>query len=87
MCTLGMPDCPSHTRTRLTRPSPLQALSTPPATGGIFNRTVAPEQMFLEASGLGLASSDETRMVLLKNRDRGWAAHYQILRPAAGTAI
>ena len=43
--------------------------------------------MFLEASGLGLASSEETRMVLLKNRDRGWAAHYQILRPAAGTAI
>ena len=46
------------------------------------------EQMFLEASGPGLASSDEARMVLLKNRDRGWAAHYQILRPAAaGTAI
>ena len=46
----------------------------------MFDRTVAPEQMFLEASGLG-AKGGETRMVLLKNRDRGWAAHYQILRP------
>ena len=42
--------------------------------------------MVLQARGLGLEGSDETRMVLLKDRDQALAAHYQILRPAAGTA-
>ena len=52
------------------------------ASGAAAGAGMTLENLFCEASGLGMAGTGGVkRMILLLNRDSGWGSHYQGLRP------